>query len=246
MANDRPIRTHSRNPWYWIPTLYFAEGIPNVIVMSTSVAMFALLGFSNADIAFYTSWLYLPWVIKPLWSPLVDLIRRKRWWIIAMQTALGCSLAAIGLSLPGPDFFRYCLIFMWLMAFSSATHDIAADGFYMLALSEKEQSFFVGIRSTFYRIASATGQGFIVVLAGYLARPNLLGNMRYAWAVTFGLMALLFLAIAAYHSRVLPRPDSDLPVQNNRNLLWSFLDSFLSFFRKPGLVASLAFMLLFR
>ena len=240
------MKEKNRSPWRWIPTLYFAEGIPYVVVMSAAVAMFKLLGISNSDIAFYTSWLYLPWVIKPLWSPLVDMFKRKRWWIVTMQLVIGCALAAIGLSLPGPDFFRYTLIFLWLMAFSSATHDIAADGFYMIALSEKDQSFFVGIRNTFYRLASVTGQGLIVVLAGFLARPTMLGDKQQAWAVTFGVLALVFLTIAFYHSRILPRPVGDTAVRDSSNPFKAFLDTFITFFQKPGIIAALAFMLLFR
>ena len=235
-----------RNPWTWIPTLYFAEGLPYVVVMSASVAMFKLLGISNSDIAFYTSWLYLPWVIKPLWSPLVDMFKRKRWWIVTMQFVIGCALAAVGLSLPGPDFFRYSLVFLWLMAFSSATHDIAADGFYMIALSEKNQSFFVGIRNTFYRLASVTGQGLIVVLAGFLARPTLLGDKQQAWAITFGILAIVFLTIAFYHNRILPRPQGDTAVRDSENPFKAFIETFVSFFKKPGILAALAFMLLFR
>jgi PAT family beta-lactamase induction signal transducer AmpG len=214
--------------------------------MSAAVAMFKLLGIPNADIAFYTSWLYLPWVVKPLWSPLVDLFKRKRWWIVTMQWVVACALAAVGLSLPGPDFFRYTLIFLWLMAFSSATHDIAADGFYMIALPEREQSFFVGIRNTFYRLASVTGQGLIVVLAGLLARPALLGDMHSAWAATFGVLAAGFAAIAFYHGRALPRPTGDTAIRQRENPFLAFFATFVSFFRKPGIGAALAFMLLFR
>lgn len=235
-----------RNPWAWIPTLYFAEGIPYVVVMSAAVAMFKLLGVSNATIAFTTSWLYLPWVVKPLWSPVVDLVRRKRWWVVTMQWVVGCSLAGVGLVLPGPDYFRYTLIFLWLMAFGSATHDIAADGFYMIALGQREQSFFVGIRNTFYRLASVTGQGLIVVLAGWLARPALLGSAQQAWAATFGVLAVVFLAIAAYHGRVLPRPAGDVAAPGGGNPFGAFFDTFTAFFRKPGIAAALAFMLLFR
>ncbi len=159
--------TKSR-PWAWIPTLYFAQGIPYVVVMTISVIMYKRLGISNADIALYTSWLYLPWVIKPLWSPLVDLFKTKRLWILVMQALIGAGLACVGLTLPLPDFFRYSLIVLWLLAFASATHDIAADGFYMLGLNQKEQTMFVGIRSTFYRIAMITGQGLLVIFAGYL------------------------------------------------------------------------------
>ena len=156
-----------RNPWAWIPTLYFAEGIPYVVVMSVSVIMFKRLGISNTDIALYTSWLYLPWVIKPLWSPIVDLFKTKRWWIVIMQLLIGAVLGGVALAIPLPGYFKITLIFMWLLAFSSATHDIAADGFYMLGLDEHQQTYFVGIRSTFYRIAMITGQGLLIILAGF-------------------------------------------------------------------------------
>ena len=139
----------STNPWKWIPTLYFAQGIPYVIVMTVSVIMYKRFGVSNTDIALYTSWLYLPWVIKPFWSPFVDLLSTKRWWIVTMQLLIGAGLAGVALLIPMPFYFQATLLVFWLMAFSSATHDIAADGFYMLALTEEKQSFFVGIRSTF-------------------------------------------------------------------------------------------------
>jgi PAT family beta-lactamase induction signal transducer AmpG len=157
-----------RSPWAWIPTLYTAQGLPYVLVMTVSVVMYKGLGISNTDIALYTSWLYLPWVIKPLWSPVVDILRTRRWWIWTMQLVVGAGLAGIALTIPTTDFFRYTLAFFWLLAFSSATHDIAADGFYLLATTEKEQAFFVGIRSTFYRVATIFGQGLLVILAGYI------------------------------------------------------------------------------
>lgn len=156
-----------RNPWAWVPTLYYAEGIPYIIVMTVSVIMYKRLGISNTDIALYTSWLYLPWVIKPLWSPIVDILKTKRFWIIIMQLFIGAGLAGVALTIPVPNFFQYTLAFLWLLAFSSATHDIAADGFYMLGLTEHQQAYFVGIRSTFYRLAMITGQGLLVILAGY-------------------------------------------------------------------------------
>jgi len=156
-----------RNPWAWIPTLYFAEGIPYVVAMTVAVIMFKRFGISNTDIALYTSWLYLPWVIKPLWSPIVDLLKTKRWWIIIMQLVIGAGLGGVALAIPLPGFFKITLIFLWLLAFSSATHDISADGFYMLGLNEHQQAYFVGIRSTFYRIAMITGQGLLIILAGF-------------------------------------------------------------------------------
>ena len=158
----------TRGPWWWVPSLYFAQGLPFVVVMSVSVIFYKRLGVSNAQVALYTSLLYLPWVAKPLWSPIVDVLRTKRWWILTMQLLVGAGLAGVALSLPAPDFFRWTLAFFWMLAFSSATHDIAADGFYMLALPAHDQAWFVGIRSTFYRIAVITGQGLLVMVAGAL------------------------------------------------------------------------------
>lgn len=167
------------NPWRWIPSLYFAEGLPYVIVITVSVIMYKRLGISNTDIALYTSWLYLPWVIKPLWSPVVDILRTKRFWITTMQLIIGAGMAGVAFTIPLPDFFQFTLAFFWLLAFSSATHDIAADGFYMLALSEGQQSFFVGIRSTFYRVAMIAGQGLLVILAGFLETTFSVGPAEF-------------------------------------------------------------------
>lgn len=162
------MQEKQKSPWAWIPTLYFAEGLPYVAVMTISVIMYKRMGISNTDIALYTSWLYLPWVIKPLWSPFVDLLKTKRWWILIMQLLIGAGFAGIAFSIPLPFFFQATLAFFWLLAFSSATHDIAADGFYMLALDTNFQAKYVGIRSTFYRIATIMGQGILIILAGFL------------------------------------------------------------------------------
>src|SRR4051812_6004814 len=157
-----------RNPWAWVSTLYLAEGLPYVVVMTVVVIMYKGLGISNTDIALYTSWLYLPWVIKPLWSPIVDILKTRRLWIWVMQLIIGGGLAGVALTIPTSHVFQYSLAFLWLLAFSSATQDIAIDGFYLLATTEKEQAFFVGIRSTFYRISTIFGQGLLVILAGYI------------------------------------------------------------------------------
>lgn len=160
--------TKKTSPWAWIPTLYFAQGLPYVAVMTISVIMYKRLGISNTDIALYTGWLYLPWVIKPFWSPFVDLIKTKRWWTVVMQYILAFALAGIAFSIPTPFFFQLTLAVFWIVGFTSATHDIAADGFYMHALTEHEQSLYVGIRSTFYRIATVAGQGLLVIIAGLI------------------------------------------------------------------------------
>lgn len=160
--------TTKRNPWAWIPTLYFAQGLPYVAVMTISVIMYKRLGISNTDIALYTGWLYLPWVIKPFWSPFVDIIKTKRWWTLTMQWIIAFAMAGIAFTIPTPFFFQLTLAIFWIVGFTSATHDIAADGFYMLALTEHEQSLYVGIRSTFYRVATVAGQGLLVIVAGLI------------------------------------------------------------------------------
>lgn len=233
------------SPWSWIPTLYMAEGVPYVIVMTVATVMYKRLGLSNEQIALYTSWLYLPWVIKPFWSPVVELLRTKRWWIVVMQMVIGAALGGLAFTLQAPAFVQWSLAMLWIMAFSSATHDIAADGYYMLALTPGEQAFFVGIRSTFYRIANIFGSGLLIMLAGILEtrlRPS------QAWSLTFAFTALLFLAFFAYHARILPRPASDV---RREEVDWSgvvrrFFGTFASFFRKPQIVVALLFMLLYR
>jgi len=162
------MNNKKRSPWAWIPSLYFAQGLPYVAVMTISVIMYKRLGISNTDIALYTSWLYLPWVIKPFWSPFIDLLKTKRWWIVTMQLLVGAGLAGIAFTIPASNFFQLSLAVFWLVAFSSATHDIAADGFYMLALDTHKQSMYVGIRSTFYRVATIIGQGILIIIAGLL------------------------------------------------------------------------------
>lgn len=223
----------------WVPTLYFAEALPYVVVMTLSTIMYTNLGLSNTELAFYTGWLYLPWVIKPLWSPIVDSLRTKRWWIIAMQLLVGASLAAVALTLQTDWWLRGSLAFFWLMAFSSATHDIAADGFYILALNENDQALYVGIRSTAYRIGMIFCQGLIVVLAGYLEERY---NVPLAWSITMVLMAVLMVVLAGWHGVAIPSPKDS--IQSTDGL--GFLPTLRAFASKPHLWSALLFMLLFR
>lgn len=237
-----------RHPWRWIPTLYFGQGLPYVAVMTLSVVLYKNLGIDNTTIALYTSWLYLPWVIKPLWGPLVDLLGTKRRWIVLLQFVIGASLAAIALALPASDAFRVTLALFWLMAFASATHDIAADGYYMLALPEKSQAAFVGVRSTCYRLASIAGQGGLVVLAG-LATDRL-GSPAQGWLVVFATMAAAFVLLGAWHAVALPRPPEDrpapMPAGGAGAAARAFLSVFAAFFRQRDIVRILAFLLLYR
>jgi len=240
------MKNKQQSPWTWIPTLYFAEGLPYVVAMTVAVIMYKRLGISNTDIALYTSWLYLPWVIKPFWSPFVDIIKTKRWWIVSMQLLIGAGLAGVAFLIPMPFFFQATLAVLWLIAFSSATHDIAADGFYMLGLNDSQQSFFVGIRSTFYRLAMISGQGLLIILAGALEHYT--GNIRMAWSITFFILAGLFGLFFIYHRFMLPRPDADITkVENSpKEIFREFGLTFASFFQKEGIGLTIAFMLLYR
>ena len=237
----------ARNPWAWIPTLYFAQGLPYVAVMTLSVIMYKRLGISNTDIALYTGWLYLPWVIKPVWSPFIDIISTKRRWTLMMQWTLAASLAGIAFTIPTEMFFQLTLAVFWIVGFTSATHDIAADGFYMLALTGHQQSFYVGIRSTFYRIATVAGQGALVILAGSIETCT--GDIPFARSVAFGVLSVFFLMVSLYHGWALPRPVADSARDSSRSahdVFREFVDTFRSFFRKKQIWAAVAFMLLYR
>lgn len=232
------------SPWLWVPSLYFGQAIPYVVVMTLSVIMYKANGISNTDIALYTSWLYLPWVIKPLWSPFIDMFRTKRFWIIGLQMVIGASLAMVALTTHLPAFFQVSLAVLWLMAFSSATHDIAADGFYMLGLRQQQQAAFVGVRSTFYRLAMIAGQGALVYLAGQLTEKT--GDVHFAWSVVFLVLAVMFLALCVYHYFVLPRPAEDVTVRSSDNPLREFFSTFGAFFGRKDILLILGFILTFR
>lgn len=238
--------TAPASAWSWVPSLYLAEAIPYMMVMTVSVILYKRLGISNTDIALYTSWLYLPWVVKPLWSPLVDLLRTKRFWILTMELLIGASLACVALTIPGPLFFRYTLAFFWIMAFSSATHDIAADGFYMLGLTQDRQAAFIGVRTTFYRIATIATKGGLVILAGTLENRG--WSVATAWSVTFFAVAAVFCALFLYHLFAIPRPAADVPARRNpaRTLSGDFFYSIIVFFRRRDILAVIAFFLFYR
>ncbi len=241
------LKKRARTPWTWVPTLYFAEGLPYVAVMAVSVIFYKQMGLSNAQVTLYTSWLYLPWVVKPLWSPFVDVVKTKRAWILAMQLLLGAAFGGVAFTIPTTFWLQGTLFFFWVMAFSSATHDIAADGFYMLGLTSHEQAWFVGIRSTFYRLATIFGQGLLVMAAGNLQvlRRN---SIPMSWMLVFYGVAGIFIALWLWHAALLPRPTSDEQRKGlNINTIW--LELWLSvktFFRKEQMLAGILFMLLYR
>ena len=238
-----------KSPWTWVPSLYFAEGLPYVAVMTISLVLYKQLGLSNAEITFYTSWLYLPWVIKPLWSPFIDLIKTKRWWIVSMQLLIGAAFGGVAFTIPTSFWLQGTLFFFWVMAFSSATHDIAADGFYMLGLDEHNQAWFVGIRSTFYRLATIFGQGVLVMIAGNL-QVIWRNSISLSWSLMFYGVAGLFIALWLWHSYILPRPKEDESRSSNAADIWSGLKNmattFVTKFPLKEVIIGILFMLLYR
>lgn len=262
LSPTKLLKSSNRNPWAWIPTLYFAQGIPFIFINMVTMVLFTQLGMSEKDAALYTGWLYLPWVIKPFWGPIVDIIRTKRWWTITTQICVAAGLAGIAFTLPTPSgaeiaagvpasAFSVCLFFYVFTAFSSATHDIASDGFYMIALDTNQQSLFVGIRSTFYRCASVFGQGGLVIIAGLL-QSNLFGGAAApAWKWTVVICAVFFAAVAFYHTFMLPFSPNDRPVGGEGkktigDIMREFGGSFATFFTKKYVWLAIPFMLLYR
>lgn len=238
-----------KSPWYWIPTVYAAEGLPNIIVTGVSVVILLQMGMTNTQIALYTSWLQLPWIIKPLWSPFVDIFKTKRWWVIAMQMLLGAAFAGVAFTIGSSWWFECIMFFLFLMGFSSATHDIAADGYYMIELDDHDQSFFVGIRNTVYRLAVIFGNGVLVPVAGLIQKASG-GKVAFSWSLVFFGLAGLFLAIALYHRFYLPESANDKPRKLSASETWRTLGrSFSTYFTKFPLketVVALLFLLLFR
>lgn len=233
-----------QNPWEWIPSLYFLQALPYVVVMVLSTIIYKARGIGNDDMAFYTSMLYLPWVIKPLWSPLVELYSTKRTWTVVLQLVIGVALGVVGLAMQSVNFFILSIAVLWVMAFASATHDIAADGFYMLGLKQYQQAAFVGVRSTFYRIATIAGGGALAWMGDKLT--DMTGDPGLAWSVVFFVLAAVFIVLAAYHARVLPRPADDKAITVTENTTTEFVATFVSFFKKRDIWLILGFILTYR
>jgi len=229
-----------KKAWWWVPSLYFTQGLPYVLVVTVSVIMYKQLGLGNAEIGLYTSWLYLPWVLKPLWSPWVDLKGTKRRWFLWMQLIIALALFGVGLSVPTDAFLTATLACFWMAAFASATNDIASDGYYMIALSEKKQSFFVGLRSTFYRLAMITGQGLIVILAGFLEQR--LGDPARAWSITMVFTSFLMLLLTVGNFFATPVYEVNRTPQGGQG----FVKVLRDFFLKPDIGWAIAFILSYR
>lgn len=249
-----------KSPWLWVPSLYFAEGVPYFLVNNISVMMFAKMGVPNGQMAFFTTLLYFPWFLKGLWSPIVDVIKTKRWWILTMQVLMTAMMILLTITLPKPspvaiaegavpiNLFWVTLVLFIVAAFASATHDIAADGYYMLAHSPSSQAAFIGIRSTAYRIASVFGQGVLVFIAGRIEKST--GDIPFSWQVTIGVSAIIFFIVTLYHTFVLPKAADDKPrIDPKEGAGATFRElgnSFKTFFTKKGVVLAIIFMLLYR
>lgn len=232
-----------KNPWYWIPILNFASGFPYAIIISVSVIIYKNLGISNEDIGIYTSLLYLPWVIKPLWSPFIDLHSTKRKWFISMQLLISIAFLIVGFTIPMNQFFFLSLAIFWVAAFASASNDVATDGFYLLALSKDQQSFFLGIRSTFYRLSMLTGNGLIVIIGGYLETE--FGDKTKAWSYTMIIVGLLMAIITIYNLLTTPKSENEKSDEADTQQK-DFSTVFASFFKKKQIGIVLAFILVFR
>lgn len=241
------MKKFDKSPWFWVPTLYFTEGLPYFIVNTISVVMLKDLGMSNGKLAIMTSFLALPWLFKPLWSPFIDTIKSKRWWIVATQMTIALAVTLIALTLPeSSSHFTITLVLFALTAFASATHDISADGYYMIALNEKHQSAFIGIRNTFYRIAMIFGQGILVFIAGIIEKH--VKNTAVSWKITLIFTAVILALLTFYHSSFLPKKEVRTNAKNGHNigLLNNFITAFTSFFTKKGSLTAIIFMLLYR
>ena len=231
------------SPWFWIPLLNFASGFPYAIIISVSVIMYKSLGISNEDIGVYTSLLYLPWVIKPLWSPFIDLYATKRRWFLAMQLLIAIAFLIVGFAIPMSNFFVLSLAIFWVAAFASASNDVASDGFYMLALAKEQQSFFLGIRSTFYRLSMLTANGLIVILGGFLEQKY--GDKSKAWSYTMIIVALVMAFLTIYNFFTTPKVE-ETKISTESENKQSFGVVFKTFFQKKQIGLVLAFILLFR
>lgn len=240
-------KVKKNNPWLWVPSLSFADGLPLVAVMTISVIFYKQLGLSNSAITFYTSWMYLPWVLKPVWSPFIDLVKTKRWWVLVTEMLLGAAFGGVAFTIPTSFWLQGTLFFFWVIAFTGASHCVAADGFYMLGLNDHQQAWFMGIRSLADRIASIFGQGVLVMVAGNL-QVVFRGSISYSWSLAFYGVAGLFVALCLWHQFSLSRPAVDVkrPWGSTRSVLLGFRLAFQSFFRKRNVVAALAFIMLFR
>lgn len=232
----------NKTPWLWVPTLYLYQGIPYSIVMTTSALFYQSMGINVASFTFWTSLLYLPWTIKPLWSPLVEAYSTKRHWVTMTQMLVAVLFLALGLSFQSTWFYPLSLLTLLFIALGSASHDIACDGFYMLALNTKEQSFFVGIRTVFYKIAMLAALGLIPIIVDTVNVSE--NNTSWGWTVAFTALGAVMLLLWLFNKHTLPHPTDT--TSNNAHSLSIYKEVIVSFFSKPGVLPAIGFLLLYR
>lgn len=244
------MNNYEVKPYAWVPSLYMGEALPFSAVMLLSLVMFKEMGMTDSQITLYTGWLGTPWVIKPIWSPIVDNLKTKRWWIVSMQFLMGVALAMVALTLPTALWLKASLAVLMVIAFASATHDISADGFYIIALSDKDQELYVGVRNTFYRVGLVIGQGGLVLLVGYMQEGTFgawLQPMLSSWMAVFIIMAVLMVVLGVYHACVLPKVERSVHGRFDiGEQVREFVKTLRVFVGKPHIVSALCFILLFR
>lgn len=241
--NKKSLRIMSASPWRWVPSLYLYQGIPYSIVAVTTGLIYQNMGISAASFTFWTSLLGLPWTLKPLWSPVVDVVWTKRRWVLTMQMAAAAAFVLTGLAFTTPSFYPLSLAMLAVVALCSASHDIACDGFYMQALDAHGQTFFVGIRSTFYRVAMIAAMGLVPQLAGWI--QGLTPNVATSWAVSLGALGCVLMLLGAWNAVAMPRVDAEADTPQTMRL-GVYAEVARSFVSKPGMAAALLFFLLFR
>jgi len=248
-----PRRAH---PAFWVPTLYFAEGLPMITVSVVAALMYKNLGISNTDIALYTGSMYLPWSTKFAWAPVLEMFKTKRHWVIGTEFAMALTLACVALCLPLPNFMGLTLAFFWVTGFLSATQDIAADGSYMAVTTAKEQAAWVGVQGFCWNAGRIVASGFLVTLTGYLFDKKLgsgsgaaasTAAWQYSWMVVMGVLAALMALLGAWHSKMLPADQRSFEAPKGVLAgMKEFVETWLDFFQKPGILLGMAFILLYR
>ena len=234
----------SRHPFYWIPTTWFAMGLPNLVLGGTVASLlYKSLGYSDGQIAFWTGIIVLPWSFKPLWGPFMELYKTKKFYIQVSQIACGALFALSVLSLYTATFFPLSVTLFFLIAFFGATQDMAADGIYLSELSASDQARYVGWQGTFYNVAKLFSNGGMVFLAGILI--PVIGD-RDAWAVVLAIYAIIMLALGIYNRGVLPDSTTARSVTSTREVWITLKDVMVSFFRKKHIWAGILFIVLYR
>ena len=227
----------------WVPTVYFAEGLPFVAIAVVSTLMYKSMGISDAQIAFWTSLVMLPWTLKPLWGPLLEMFKTKKHFVVATQFIGGISFGLLALSLPLNAFFTTTLALFAIIAFNGATHDIATDGVYINVLSDKLQAQYVGWQGASYNIAKIFTQGALVYLAGQL---ELSIGVLHAWMIVMGIFGGILIVLSLYHAKVLPSGGAAQRLTSPREAFSRFGDVVRTFFQKKYIIWGIVFIILYR